>query len=64
MPHTAILLLKQMSQPATQHILQFYGTQGSITIFTTVTGPYTKLGQFNAQHNLSWSFITETASVV
>ena len=24
-------------------------------MFTTVTGPYTKLGQFNAQHNLPWS---------
>jgi hypothetical protein len=29
-----------------------------------VTGPYTKLGQFSAQHNLSWSIITENFSTI
>jgi len=34
----------------------------SIIMFTTVTGPYIKLGQFSAQHNLSWSVITGNCS--
>ena len=33
-----------------------------ITMFTAVPGSYIKPGQFNAQHNLSWSIITENCS--
>ena len=51
-----------MSHSATQHILHLLWNPRVHTMFTIVTGSYNKPGQFNAQHNLSWSTITENFS--